>query len=59
MLIWWIVGVIVSGALFALGIIMLWYWLVFISLVVLPLVAVWGMVSSGPGSPYNPYPEHH
>ena len=56
-LFWYMVGVVVAGALFALGLIMLWYWLVFVALVAIPLVAVWGMVSSGPGSPHNPY--HH
>ena len=32
-LFWYMVGVVVAGALFALGLIMLWYWLVFVALV--------------------------
>jgi hypothetical protein len=54
---WYIVAVVVGGVLLATGLIMTWYWLVGIGLVVLPLAAVWGMVSSGPGSRHNPY--HH
>lgn len=56
-LIWYLIGIVVSALLLAAGLIMTWYWLVFIGFVVLPSVAVWGMVSSGPGSKYNPY--HH
>jgi len=56
-MLWYMVGIVISGALFALGLILTWYWLVAIGIILLPAVAVWGMVSSGPGSPYNPY--HH
>jgi hypothetical protein len=54
---WYIVGVAICGILLAAGLIMTWSWLVFIGLVALPAMAVWGMVSSGPGTKYNPY--HH
>ncbi len=56
-LFWYVVGVCVSGAALAAGLIFGWYWLIGIGLIALPLIALWGMVSSGPGSPYNPY--HH
>ncbi len=56
-LFWYMVGVVVTSVLLGAGLILTWYWLIAIGLVVLPLVALWGMVSSGPGSPYNPY--HH
>ncbi|HVA26242.1 MAG TPA: hypothetical protein VMW62_17845 [Chloroflexota bacterium] len=54
-LFWYVVGIVVSAALLAIGFIMTWHWLVFIGFVTLPLAAVWGMVTSGPGSKYNPY----
>ena len=54
---WYIVGVTVCGILLAVGIIMGWYWLVLVGFLALPAAAVWGMVSSGPGSRHNPY--HH
>jgi hypothetical protein len=56
-LFWYIVGVSICAALLAFGLIMGWFWLVTIGFFVLPAVAVWGMVSSGPGSRHNPY--HH
>ncbi|HLG73213.1 MAG TPA: hypothetical protein VK009_22555 [Chloroflexota bacterium] len=56
-LFWYIVGIMVFAAVFAVGIIFTAGWLIAIGLVLLPLTAVWGMVSSGPGSKYNPY--HH
>lgn len=57
MLLWYMVGIVIFGCLFALGLIMVWGWLVAITLVGLPAMAVWGIISSGPGSPFNPY--HH
>ena len=56
-LFWYIVGILLAGSLLAVGLIMVWYWLVAIAFFVLPAVAVWGIVSSGPGSRWNPY--HH
>lgn len=53
----YLVGIIVFAALLAVGIIFTAYWLIFLGFVLLPAGAVWGMVSSGPGSKYNPY--HH
>lgn len=56
-LFWYMLGIIVFGALLAAGIIFTAYWLIAIGFMLLPATAVWGMVSSGPGSKYNPY--HH
>ena len=58
MLFWYMVGIVLSGCLLALGIIMIWGWLIIISLFALPAIAVWGIISSGPGSSFNPY-QHH
>jgi hypothetical protein len=56
-LLWYIIGIIVFASLFAVGIIFTAGWIIALGLVLLPATAVWGMVSSGPGSKYNPY--HH
>jgi hypothetical protein len=51
------VGIVFFASALALGIIFTMGWLVLIGFAVLPAVSIWGMVSSGPGSKYNPY--HH
>ncbi len=56
-LLWYIVGIAFFAAALACGIIFTMGWLVFVGFAALPAVAVWGMVTSGPGSKYNPY--HH
>jgi hypothetical protein len=58
MLFWYLIGIVISGCLLALGIIMTWGWLVGIGLVALPAISTWGIISSGPGSPFNPYRHH-
>ncbi|HEX6510759.1 MAG TPA: hypothetical protein VF157_00545 [Chloroflexota bacterium] len=57
-LLWYVLGIVVFSAIFAGGLITHLYVLVGIGIVILPAVAVWGIVSSGPGSPFNPYPHH-
>ena len=56
-LFWYMAGIVVAACLFAGGLIMGWFWMTGLSLFLIPLVAVWGIVSSGPGSAHNPY--HH
>jgi hypothetical protein len=57
-LFWYMLGVAISGSLFAVGLILGWYWLTGVGLIIVPAIAIWGITSSGPGSPHNPYPEH-
>lgn len=56
-LFWYMLGIVVFASALALGIIFTMGWLIFVAFAIFPAVAVWGIVSSGPGSKFNPY--HH
>ena len=58
MLFWYMAGIVLSAVLLGAGIIFIQGWLVAIGLLLLPSIAAWGIISSGPGSPFNPYPRH-
>jgi hypothetical protein len=55
---WHVVTIVLAAAVIMVGIINMMFWLVAVGFVLLPIAAVWGLVATGPGSPYNPY-EHH